>query len=155
MNLLFNTIFPRKIDNNFCGNKYALYFFYFLSISTLARSQTNFFDLIQGAQSIAGVSLNNFTVVSPQFIVSVFSLYALSQTIMSIIYLVCSIKFKSLVPMLYLLMILEYMMRLQVYNNAIIFDMNDFSNIMNLLLFFLLIIMFILCIPFKKKSTVE
>jgi len=111
MKKIINIVFPHTIDNNYKGFKVALYVFYILTLVTLWRSQHHLFAADGGAQSIASIPLDTFTSNGEMAVIGVFSLWGLSQLIIGFIYLATALRYKSLVPFMYLLMFFEYLMR--------------------------------------------
>lgn len=111
MKEIINKVFPKTIDNNYKGFKIALYVFYILTVVTLWRSQHHLFAADGGAQSIASIPLDTFTSNGEMAVIGVFSLWGLSQLTIGFIYLATALRYKSLVPFMYLLMFFEYLMR--------------------------------------------
>jgi hypothetical protein len=104
-------LLPKKIDNSFLGNKVALWFFYLLTAVTLWRSQHHLFSPDGGAQSIATIPLDTYTQGASLTIIGIFSLWGLSQLVIGVIYLFACIRYRALIPLMYLLGIIEYGMR--------------------------------------------
>lgn len=104
-------ILPKTIDNTFDGHKIALYVFYVLTAITLWRSQHHVFAPDGGAQSIATIPLDTFSKAGAQAVIGAFSLWGLSQLITAILYVIVAIRYRALVPLMYLLMIFEYTIR--------------------------------------------
>ncbi len=111
MNKILNTIFPKTFDNNFKGHKIALYAFFALTAVTLWRSQHHLLSADGGAQTIATIPLDTFTRDGSQTVIGIFSLWGLSQLIIGLIYLVACIRYRSMIPLLYTLLIVEYSIR--------------------------------------------
>lgn len=111
MKNILNKLFPRTIDNEFSGYKISLYLFYALTALTLWRSQHHLLSADGGAQSIATIPLDTFTEAGAMAVIGVFGLWGLSQLIIGIIYLIVSLKYRSMVPIMYLLMAFEYLIR--------------------------------------------
>lgn len=62
MATFINKLFPKTVDNQFLGNQFSLYIFYIITLITLWRSQHHMFSTDGGAQSIASIPLNHFSV---------------------------------------------------------------------------------------------
>jgi hypothetical protein len=105
-------LLPAAIDNQFRGLKLAQYAFLILTIATLVRSLIHVFAPDGGAQSIATIPLANYPTDAAAAVILMFSLWGLSQLLMGIVYLVVYFKYKSLIPAIYVLMIVEYAMRI-------------------------------------------
>lgn len=108
MKRFIEVIFPNKIDNEFNGSKIALYTFYVITIITLWRSQHHMLAPDGGAQSIASIPLDTFLESGANAVISIFAFWGLSQLIIGIIYMISVIKYKSLIPLFYLLIFVEY-----------------------------------------------
>ena len=105
-------LLPSAIDNQFEGFRIAQYAFLILTAATLVRSLIHVFAPDGGAQSIATIPLTSYSGEAAAAVILMFSLWGLSQLLMGIVYLVVYIKYKSLIPAMYVLMIVEYAMRI-------------------------------------------
>ncbi|MFO7944121.1 MAG: hypothetical protein R6U51_07470 [Anaerolineales bacterium] len=104
-------LFPRQITNKFPGHRVALWAFYFLTALTLWRSQHHLFAADGGAQSIASIPLDAYSANAASTIIGMFALWGLSQLVIGLVYLIAAIRYRALIPMLYLLSLVEYLMR--------------------------------------------
>ena len=111
MKNIIKIILPKQYDNQIVGSKIALYAFYVLTVVTLWRSQHHLFAADGGAQTIATVPLDTFTAAGAQAVIGVFGLWGLSQLIIGLVYLLVALRYRSMVPLMYLLMIVEYSFR--------------------------------------------
>ena len=105
-------VLPQEINNNYEGRKIALYLFYLITIMTLLRSLIHMFASDGGAQTIATIPINTYTKGGASTVILIFSLWGLSQLIMGIFYVIVSWRYKSLIPLMYLFIFIEYVMRL-------------------------------------------
>jgi len=105
-------LLPDAIGNGFQGLKIAQYAFLVLTIATLARSLIHVFAPDGGAQTIATIPLASYSGEAAATVILMFSLWGLSQLLMGIVYLVVYFKYKSLIPAMYVLLIVEYAMRI-------------------------------------------
>lgn len=108
---VLSNLFPRQITNEFSGLRIALWGFYLFTAITLWRSQHHIFSADGGAQSIATIPLDKYPDSAASTIIGMFALWGLSQLIVGLIYLIAAIRYRSLIPMLYLLSLFEYLMR--------------------------------------------
>lgn len=109
---MINKIFPKQIDNNYTGHSLAKYVFVLITIVTLVRSCIHMFAPDGGAQSIATIPLNVFSHNAAETIILIFNLWGLSQAIIGIIYVIVIWRYQKLIPLMYLLMIVEYTFRM-------------------------------------------
>ena len=105
-------ILPKEINDNYKGRKIALYIFYLFTIMTVVRSLIHMFAPDGGAQSIATIPLDTFTDEGASTVILIFSLWGLSQLLMGIFYIVVCWRYKSLIPLMYIFIFIEYVMRI-------------------------------------------
>jgi hypothetical protein len=105
---MMERLLPARFDNVYRGNPIALWAFYALTAVTLWRSQHHIFASDGGAQSIATIPLDTYTQGGAQSVVTIFALWGLAQLAMALIMLLASIRYKSMVPLLWLFIFLEY-----------------------------------------------
>jgi len=79
-----------------------------IALFTIARRLIHIFAPDGGAQSIATIPLDAFTPNGAAAVVHLFALWGLSQLIIGILYLAVIWRFPRLLPLMYLLLILEY-----------------------------------------------
>jgi len=107
-----NYLFPKCIDNNYKGNKAPLHLFYLVIPYTFIRSLIHLFSPDGGAQSIATIPLHSFTKNASDTIIHLFAQWGLSQLLIGLLYIIVLIKYKSLIPLMYLFLTIEYSTRL-------------------------------------------
>ena len=114
MKKLLVRIFPPNLNNDYKGYKISLYVFYALTALVLWRSQHHVLAPDGGAQSIATIPLDTFTEFGATAVISAFSLWGLSQLILGFINVLVVLRYKSLLPFMYILMIFEYLGRMMI-----------------------------------------
>ena len=112
MSAIANKIFPKSVTNNFAGHKLALYVFGFVVIFTIVRSFIHILAPDGGAQSIAGIPLTTFSTEAQSAVIFMFAVWGLSQMLMGIVYAIVLWKYKSLIPLMYIMIFLEYLLRI-------------------------------------------
>jgi hypothetical protein len=105
-------LFPKSIDNEYKGNKAPLYLFYLVIPYTIIRSLIHLFSPDGGAQSIATIPLHSFSKNGSNTIIHLFAQWGLSQLLFGLLYIIVIIKYKSLIPLMYLFLFIEYSTRL-------------------------------------------
>jgi len=108
MDRILQTLFPAQIDNHFPGKRLALWVFYALTAMTLWRSQHHIFAPDGGAQSIATIPLDTYNDGGAMTVVGVFALWGLAQLAMGFVMLLACIRYKALIPLLWLFIVFEY-----------------------------------------------
>jgi len=111
LSILLKKLLPEKAENVYEGYKITEITFLIITIVTIIRSLIHLIAPDGGAESIATINLN---VEGGNIIVSIFALWGVSQFLMSIVFLVVFFRYKNLIPFIYILIIIEYIMRIGV-----------------------------------------
>jgi len=107
-----NRLLPSSFDHNFDGHPASLWLFGLITTVTLGRSLTHIFLPDGGAQSIATVPLSQYSSGAESSVISVFALWGLSQLLIAIVMLIAALRYRSMVPLLYLFLVVEYSARI-------------------------------------------
>ena len=150
---MIHKILPTTIDNNYKGNKIALWFFYLISAVTVVRSLIHMFKQDGGAQSIATNPLDTFTEGGAAVVILIFAYWGLSQLMFGIIQVIVAIRYKSLIPLMYLMLVLEWGARFLISLYKPIETVGQApGGIGNMVLPFICLVMFFLSIKEQNKS---
>ena len=106
-----STFLPAKADNTIRGMKLPVYVFALIAIISTVRSFIHLLAPDGGAGSIAGMDLS---VTGASGIIFAFALWGSAQLIYAFIQLVVLFRYRSLVPLMYVLLILETLLRVLV-----------------------------------------
>jgi hypothetical protein len=109
---MLDRLFPQPATNHYQGQTVAKWAFALLTILTIARSLAHILLPDGGAQSIATIPLDEFTANGAATAVHLFALWGLSQLLLGLFYLVVFWRYQSLIPLMYLLIFVEYTVRL-------------------------------------------
>ena len=154
MKNIINKVFPAPVTNIFPGYKLALYVFALLVLITVVRSLIHIIAPDGGAQSIATIPIDTFEGAARSVVIHMFSLWGLSQLLMGIVYAVVLVKYRSLIPFMYVLIIIEYSMRIVL---GIFKPIETLSTppgaILNFIMIPLSIFMLVLALKSPKKDT--
>ena len=107
-----NRLLPSSFNNEFDGHSAALWLFGLITTVTLGRSLAHVFLPDGGAQSIATVPLNQYSSGAESAVISVFAQWGLSQLLIAMVMIIATLRFRSMIPLLYLLLICEYVGRI-------------------------------------------
>lgn len=108
MKKLFEILLPAKIDNTIRGWKLPCYIFALYTVISTVRSFIHLLAPDGGAGSIAGMDL---TAAGAEGIIFAFALWGSSQLLFAIIQLLVVVRYRSLVPFMWLMLILEVLLR--------------------------------------------
>ena len=104
-------LFPPRFDNIFPGQKIALWVFYLITAVTLWRSQHHIFAADGGAQSIATIPLDSYSDGAAATIIAIFAQWGLIQLLLGMLMLLAAVRYKSMVPLLWLILLMEWIGR--------------------------------------------
>ncbi|MCH2046390.1 MAG: hypothetical protein MK212_19910 [Saprospiraceae bacterium] len=145
-------VLPKQINDHYKGRKIALYFFYLFTVMTVVRSLIHMFASDGGAQSIATIPLDTFSEEGASVVVLIFSLWGLSQLIMGVFYVIVSWRYKALIPLMYVFIFFEYLMRLLLgFLKPIVTTGTAPGGVINYVFVPLAAILFVLSISEKKS----
>lgn len=109
MNRIFSRILPKEANGSYTGSRIAYWVFALISVVSLGRSCIHLFAPDGGAGSIAGIDLSLGGAAS---IIFAFGLWGLSQVIYAFIQLLVAFRYKTLIPLMYLVLIFETLGRM-------------------------------------------
>ena len=108
---MMDRLLPKTVDTRYEGNRLAGWVFLLLAIVSLGRSLVHLLAPDGGAGSIAGIDLSNG---GKDSIVFAFGLWGLSQVIYACLLLLVALRYRTLIPLMYLVLILEIVGRMAV-----------------------------------------
>ncbi len=107
-----NTLFPAVANNEYRGSRIALAVFAVLTGVAIVRSLIHILAPDGGAGSIATFPLDQYSAEAAAALIHVFALWGLSQLLVALVSLLVLLRYRSLVPFMYLLTLCEYSVRL-------------------------------------------
>lgn len=148
-----NKFFPKIIDNLYSGHKLPLYLFYLLTTVTIGRSLVHMFVADGGAQSIATIPLDSYSVEAANVVIHIFAEWGLTQLLFGVLYAIVLWRYKSLIPLMYLFILTEYTGRLllTIYK-PIILEGTAPGGVGNYIMIPLALIMLVLSLQKTKKN---
>jgi hypothetical protein len=109
MRNILSVLLPVAADNTVHGMRLPVYFFAVIAILSTIRSCIHLLAPDGGAGSIAGMDLS---VSGANGIIFAFALWGSAQLVYAIMQLAVAFRYRSLVPFMYLLLILETLLRM-------------------------------------------
>ena len=104
-------VLPKSASNDHKGSRLASAVFLGIAVVGAARSLIHLLAPDGGAGSIAGMDLK---VAGAQSIIFAFSLWGISQILMAVVQFIVYFRYRNLIPLMYLLLIAEYSLRVVV-----------------------------------------
>jgi len=108
---MLKKLFPHDLTT-YKGQGLAKWIFILLTAVTLFRSLEHVFAPDGGAQTIATIPLDTYPAGAAAAVILIFSFWGLSQLLIGLTYLVVIWRYPGFIPFMYLLMIVEYGMRI-------------------------------------------
>ena len=109
---MLDHLFPKNNVKTYRGNPIAKWVFGLITMVTIGRSLVHMFLPDGGAKSIATIPLESFTVDEADAVIFIFALWGLSQLLIGFIYGLVLWCYQAFIPSMYLLLIIEYVMRI-------------------------------------------
>lgn len=149
MKNIFARLMPAKVDNTIAGMKLPVYVFGLVAVVSTVRSCIHLLSPDGGAGSIAGMDLS---VAGASGIIFAFALWGSSQLIYALIQLLVTFRYRSLVPFMYVLLILETLLRQLVgYMKPVTFAHTPPGALANYIVLPLAVLMLVLCFVGPKN----
>ena len=111
---MLERLLPANANNDYGGSKIALYALPLISTVLLGRSLIHFFKGDSGVNSIASIHVFPGTPDPNQVIYMFSALWGSQQLIMVVIIAIVAWRYRSLIPLMYGLLVLEVLFRLSV-----------------------------------------
>ena len=108
MKSIFDILLPAQIDNTIRGTKIPFYLITLYAIVSTVRSCIHLLSSDGGAGTIAGMDLS---VAGADGIIFAFALWGSSQLLFAMIQLLAVIRYRSLIPFMWLMLALEILLR--------------------------------------------
>lgn len=146
-------LLPAKADNTIRGMKLPVYVFALISIISTVRICIQLLAPDGGAGSVAGMDLS---VDGARGIIFAFALWGSAQLIYALIQLVVVFRYRSLVPFMYVLLILETLLcQLVAHMKPVTFAHKPLGAILNYVYLPLAVLMLTLSLWTHKRSSDE
>jgi hypothetical protein len=108
---MLSRLFPRQADNGFEGHRAALWLLGLLIALKLVVSLNSIFNTASVAAGADGIPLDSFSPAAAREVLTLFALTALGQLALALIALAALIRWRALVPFLYLVSLAEMLAR--------------------------------------------
>jgi hypothetical protein len=108
---LLDRLFPRQVDNRFDGHRSALWLLGLLVALKLVVGLNSILNSESVAAGADGIPLHSFGPEAAREVLTLFALTALGQLILALIALAALVRWRALVPFLYLVSLAELIAR--------------------------------------------
>lgn len=104
---MLELIFPRQLDNNFRGQRLALWLFIPIVLMRLGIGAGSVFNTYQAAVSADGIPLASFGAAGAETVIALFSLLGLSHLLFALLGVLALIRYRAMIPLVYLLFLVH------------------------------------------------
>lgn len=108
---MLNRIFPDQFDNRYRGYKPAIWIFALITFMHTAISVSSIFRPDGGAQSADGIPLDTFSPAAAQAVIGVGGLLDLALLMLCALFILALIRYRSMIPLMYVLIVAEWLAR--------------------------------------------
>lgn len=106
-----NRLFPRQVDNRFDGQRAALWLLGLFVALKMVMGFNSIFNTAAIAGGPDGIPLDSFGPAAAREVLLLFALASLGQLILAVIALTILIRYRALVPFIYLMLLVETLAR--------------------------------------------
>ena len=106
---MFDKLLPQPIDNTYSGSKIALWLFGSIVFVHIVQSVMVIVNGHLVAQSADGIPLENYPAAAAQTILAIFAVSALRRLLISLICAVVLFRYRSAVPLMFVVLGLNYL----------------------------------------------
>jgi hypothetical protein len=106
-----NALLPRSIDNQYSGRKAALWLLAILVFVKGAMGVGSIFNGHEVATTADGIALETFTPAGAQAVLAFLALWGWSLLLFSLLSALALVRYRALVPLMFLLLLLEQLGR--------------------------------------------
>lgn len=108
---MLKRLFPTQFDNRFCGHSAALWILGLLIALTLVVSLNSILNTAYVAAGADGFPLGAYGPTAGRSVLMLFALDAVGQLVLSLVSLVALIRYRSMVPLIYLMVLGQQLAR--------------------------------------------
>lgn len=108
---MIEKLFPKMADNQYHGHKLGKWLLILYTVKSFVAGSIHMFAADGGAQSIASITLDQFSQGAADSVVTIFGLWGMEQVVIGFISAVMLWRYKSLIPFMALVYAIEYIGR--------------------------------------------
>ena len=108
---MLNQLLPPCIDNVYRGHKLALWLLALVAAVKIFQSLMVIFSGRSTARGADGIPLDTYPPASAQTVLALFAVSALSRLIVSLLCVLVLVRYRSAVPAMFALLVLEHLVR--------------------------------------------
>lgn len=150
---MIEKLFPKTVDNQYRGMSIAKWTLFLITAKAFLAAFIHMFAADGGAQSIASISLDQFTTGGANTVITIFALWGLEQFVIGVISLIVLWRYQALIPVMWLAFAIEYTMRFAIplFTPGIVSTSIPPGVVMDKILFPLALVMLVLSLKEKRN----
>lgn len=106
---MLNRIFPTQLDNNYRGQKIAIWLFALLTLMNTVISFVAIFKSDGAAQSADGIPLDTYGPSAAQAVIGVVAVLGLARLLLCVIFIIALISYRAMIPLMYFLLVDDWL----------------------------------------------
>ena len=108
---MISLIFPKQIDNRFRGHRLGLWLFGLFVAVKLSMGVNSILNTRSVATGADGIPLDSLAAGGAETVIRLFSMLALGQLALVVLGIVALVRYRAMIPLLYLLFLAEHLGR--------------------------------------------
>lgn len=108
---MYNDLLPKRFDNTYHGQQLALWLLGFVALSKIVMGLNCVFNGQYVATTADGIPLGNYSPAGAQAVVAMFAVWGLSVLIFGLISTLALVRYRSMVPFMFALLLVEHLSR--------------------------------------------
>lgn len=137
---MFDRLLPRRADNSYPGHGLALGLFALLAALKLAMGLNILFNAESVARKADGIPLDSYGPDGARAVLAFFTVWGLEQFVLGALSLAVLVRYRALVPFLFVLLLVEHVARRLIFDQLPIARAGTApGGIVNLVLFWLMV----------------
>ena len=142
---ILKRLFPRELGNDYLGRKLGLWIFGFVVLVKSSQMLSSILNARTTLRRADGIPIDAYPPGAAQTIVSLFALLGFTYLLICVICWAVLLRYRSAVPLMFVLLLLDYVSRRAIHHFLPVSRASASAGvIMNLVLFALMIVGFVL-----------
>ena len=112
---MLGTLFPRSVDAGYRGHRVGLWLFGLVVLMKVGIASSTIFNGRHAATSADGIPVDTYTPAGTQAFLTLFAVWGLAQLALNFTAAVVLIRYRALVPFMFLVLTLEHVIRRLIY----------------------------------------
>ena len=108
---MLDRIFPRQIDNTYCGHRAGLWLLGLFVALKLIMSANSILNTRAIATGPDGIPLDSYGAGGAETVIRLFSFVALGQLVLAVLGVIALVRYRAMVPLVYLLLLADHLGR--------------------------------------------